>query len=212
MTDDAKGGVALIAATAAGLVTMAFHPTPHDIFGVADPKRALAIGVLVHGLAIASVPPLFLGGLSLYRRTADGARFALAALVCYGFSLIAITIAAAASGFVVTGLASAPEPAPHAVLLAVGLLNQAFAKIDVVASSAAIFLWSLAIWRGRSLSRGLAAYGLVLAPVLAALIVSGSLRLDVHGFGLVVLLQGIWFVSAGVLLLLPVRALAPSVA
>jgi hypothetical protein len=205
MSDDAKGGVALLAATAAGLVTMALHPTPHQVFGGPDPHRAAQLGVLVHGLAIASAPVSFLGALALYRRTADPARLSLAALVCYGFSLFAVTVAAAASGFLATGLALAPEPAPRTTLLLVALLNQGFAKIDVVASSAGIFLWSLAIWRGRTLPRGIAAYGFVLAPAVAALVVTGSLRLDVHGFGLVVLLQGIWVGLVGIWLLRPAR-------
>jgi hypothetical protein len=210
MTDDGKGGVALLVATAAGLATMALHPTPHDLFGAEGPLRAARLGAFVHGLAIASAPLSFLGGLAIFRRTAAADRLSLAALVCYGLSLIAVVVAAAVSGFVVTQLAlidhqaaagGAHETIPRALYQLAGLLNQAFAKIYAVASSAALLLWSLSIFRGRTLPRGLALYGLAVSPVLIALVATGSLRLDVHGFGLVVLVQAIWFTAAAVLLL-----------
>jgi hypothetical protein len=201
MTDDSKGGAALIVSTAAGLFTMALHPMPHDVFGVADPRAAVTLGAYVHGLAIGATVLGFLGAIALHRRTNDAARFSLSALVAFGFASVAVMIAAAVSGFIAGGLALAKEPPPHAVVQLAGLFNQAFAKIDVVTNSAAILLWSIAIWRGRTLSPGLAVYGFVIGPVLALLVIAGHLRLDVHGFGLVVLLQGIWFAAAGVLLL-----------
>lgn len=201
MTDDAKGGAALILSTCAGLFTMALHPMPHDVFGVADPRAAVSLGAYVHGLAIAATMVGFLGALALHRRTDDAARFSLAAVVAFGFASVAVMIAAAVSGFIAGGLALAKEPPPRAVIQLAGLFNQAFAKIDTVAACAAIFLWSMAIFRGRTLPRSLAVYGFAVAPVLALLVMAGHLRLDVHGFGLVVLLQGIWFAAAGVLLL-----------
>lgn len=201
MTDDAKGGVALIVSTAAGLLTMALHPLPHDVFGVADPRSAVALGAYVHGLAIAATMIGFLGALALYVRTNDAARFSLAALVAFGFAAVAVMVAAAVSGFIAGGLALAKEPSPRAVVQLAGLFNQAFAKIHVVSTCAAILLWSIAIWRGRTLSRALAVYGFVVAPVIAILVIAGHLRLDVHGFGAVVLLQGIWLAAAGILLI-----------
>jgi hypothetical protein len=76
-------------------------------------------------------------------------------------------------------------------------LNQAFARTYVVASSAAIVLWSASILRSRSLAPGVAIYGLLVGPAILLAVVSGHLRLDVHGFGLIVLPQAVWFVVAG---------------
>ena len=76
-------------------------------------------------------------------------------------------------------------------------MNQAFAKIFVVAASIAILAWSIAIVRSRALARGLGIYGIVLAPPTVVALLSGHLRLDVHGMGAVVLTQAIWFVIAG---------------
>ena len=80
-------------------------------------------------------------------------------------------------------------------------LNQAFARVYVVASFAAIFLWSLAIVRGRVLAAAVGVYGLVMAPVAVLAVASGHVRLGVHGFGLIMLVQALWLAAAGVLLL-----------
>ena len=56
----------------------------------------------------------------------------------------------------------------------------------------AIALWSSAIWTKRR-ARGIAVYGWVLAAAAIAGIFSGWLRTDVHGFGMLVFGQAIWF-------------------
>ncbi len=81
------------------------------------------------------------------------------------------------------------------------LINQAFAKIFVVASCAAIVLWSLTIIKSRAFPVALGIYGLLLGPALVIAMVSGGLSLDAHGFGLVIFSQAIWFIVAGILLL-----------
>src|SRR5207302_6611267 len=81
-----------------------------------------------------------------------------------------------------------------------GEVNQAYALVFVVASSVAIVLWSAAILRGRVFDRGVGYYGCILGPATLALVLSGHLSLGVHGFGMIVLGQTIWFVIAAVLL------------
>jgi hypothetical protein len=49
-------------------------------------------------------------------------------------------------------------------------------------------------------SRSLGIYGCVVAPLTLIAVLSGHVRLNVHGFGMVILGQAIWFISAGVLL------------
>ncbi|HEV7675208.1 MAG TPA: hypothetical protein VGQ12_11815 [Candidatus Angelobacter sp.] len=88
----------------------------------------------------------------------------------------------------------------RAVLQLSGHLNQAFALIFVVASSVAIVLWSAAIIRSNVFSRALGVFGCLLGPLTILVVLSGHLRLNVHGFGMVALSQSIWFISAGVLL------------
>jgi hypothetical protein len=61
-------------------------------------------------------------------------------------------------------------------------------------------LWSAAILRSGALARALGLYGCALGPLTVLAFVSGHVRLDVHGFGLIVLGQAAWFTSAGELL------------
>jgi hypothetical protein len=116
--------------------------------------------------------------------------------------------APAVSGFVAPALAGellgSTGPTHDALGVALAYnhhFNQAFAEIYVVGAAIAILLWPIAIIRSRGLSRGLGIYGIVLGPPTIFALVSGHLRLDVHGMGLVVLTQAIWFVSIGVSML-----------
>jgi hypothetical protein len=205
MTDDRKGGLLLLAGTLGMLVTMSIHPTGHELFepGGFETARRLAVGT--HALALVSMPLSFLGTLALARRLAGPDRLALAALVLYGFALVAGMAAAAVSGFVAPELArglleaEAGERALwNALLEGNHEVNQAFARILVVGSSAALVLWSAAILRGRALARWLGLYGLVASVVVVLAIGSGHVHLDAHGFGMVVLAQAVWFLAVGV--------------
>ena len=149
---------------------------------------------------------LFLGAVGLSHRLAGPSRLAVAALVLYGFASAAGMMAAVVSGFVGPELAreiqtaSAEADGWRMVFHYNGLLNQAFAKVLVLASCVAIALWSVAMVRSRVLARGIGIYGLVSGSVIVIALVAGQLPLDVHGFGLVVLAQAVWFIVVGSLL------------
>ena len=81
-----------------------------------------------------------------------------------------------------------------------GAINQAFAKVFVIASSAAILLWSATILAHGQLARAAGVLGVIVGALALFAVVIGHLRLDVHGFGAVVLCQGIWMITVGVLL------------
>jgi hypothetical protein len=207
MTDDRKGALAIIAGAAGGMITMLLHPRGLSLTVPGQLEQMASLNVFVHTLALASVPVAFLGSLALWRRLDSPSRLALAGLVFYAFALMAVVSAATVSGFVATWVgrriveAGPPEvDVWKNVLRYTGQINQAFARTFVFASSAAIVLWSAAIVRERALARGLGVYGLVLGPVLILAVASGHLRPGVHGFGIVVLSQSIWLVSAGILL------------
>lgn len=205
MKDETLGGIALIAGSIGGIVTMAMHPTGHEMLEPGAFDALARRNVIAHALAIASTPVLFLGALALSSRLAAPGRCALAALVTYGFAGAAVLIAATASGLVapicmreLLDAAAAERATWHVLLEYNGAVNQAFAKVFTVGSSVAIVLWSVAIARTRGLPVVLGVYGLVLGSVTIAALVSGHLRLNLHGMGLVILGQGIWFVTAGV--------------
>lgn len=205
MTDERKGGIALIAGAIGGLVTMALHPTGGGVLTPAQFERFAIMNVVAHSLAIASMPISFLGALALTRRLQSADRFSISALVVYAFALVAGMLAATASGFIATPLVGGETTAAtelnHALYHYTGLWNQAFARILAVSSSMAILLWSLAILRNRRLSVRVAYYGIPLGILIVLLVASGSLKLDLHGFGLVMILQGVWFISVGSLMI-----------
>lgn len=203
MSTDRTAAIALLTGSSAGLVTMALHPTGHDVIRNASAGATNTLTTAVHALALLAQPLVLAGALALTLRLRARRDVAVGAYVFFALASVAVIIAAAASGFlapgVLRGLAGADEPARAVMTSALrytGLVNQTFAKMHVMFSGIAILLWSGAILTGRELTRALAVYGLLLSVVLILGVASGQLRLDVHGFGFVVLGEGVWMAWA----------------
>src|SRR5215467_824369 len=167
MTDERKSGIALIAGSVGGIVTMAIHPVAAAGSLTAEQVgHLMALSGLAHSLAMVSALLLFLGacGLGLHIAAAD--RISFAALVTFGFACVAVFIATVVSGFIV------PELFKHMVhdvlaarnqwqitIAGIFEINQAFARIYSMAASLAIILWSASALRNGGFSRGIAIYG-----------------------------------------------------
>lgn len=207
MKDNRLGGIALIIGAVCGVITMILHPVSsgHALSPGQFEKLAILL-VGVHALAIASIPFLFLGAFALTRRLDSPDRIALAALVCYTLSLVAVLVAPAISGLVGTNILrrlmaqSSPRDQWRLLLDYNHLINQAFTEIYVAASGAAIGLWSVVMVKGRSFSPAIGYYGLFLTVAIAIALPAG-LRLDVHGFGLIVFGEAIWLIVTGIRLM-----------
>jgi hypothetical protein len=207
MKDNRLGGIALIIGAVSGMITMSLHPVAgaHPITPEQFEKLAMLM-ISVHVLAIAGIPFSFLGALALTRRLDSPGRIAVTGLVIYGLGLVAVMIAPAMSGLVGTEIirkmiAHVPGTEQWRTLMEYNfLINQAFAKIFVVASCTAIALWSSTIVRHRAFPIAIGIYGLLLGPVLIIAMMTGGLNLDVHGFGLIIFGQAIWFIVIGILL------------
>jgi hypothetical protein len=203
---DVPSGTVLIVGAVTTMVVMAFHPTGQTpITRENFPSQAL-LNVTVHSLALVAVPTLFLGLLGLARRLGPS-DVTTAALVAYGFGAVAIMSAAVASGLVVTGVIDQIFNGPpdaravnQVLLTYTHLLNQGFAKVNLVASSVAILLFSTGIWRSGRLARAAAVAGAVIGAGLLLAFFSGRLGLDAHGFGIVTFVQSLWLIWLGVLL------------
>ena len=188
---------------------MTLHPSRLNLSDPGQLEHMAVLDVRVHLLALISLPILFMGALALSRLLTSPNRLAIGALVVYGFALAAVMSAAAFDGLVAPALmheliASTSSPASEVwrILFRFNFqLNQAFALIFVLASSAAIVLWSIWMIRSRALSVSVGVYGCVLGPVTAIAVLSGKLTLTAHGFGLVILGESLWFIIVGVLLL-----------
>ena len=104
MTDDRKSGIALIAGSLGGILTMAIHPTATASLTAAEVAHLSVISATAHSLAMVSVLLLFLGACGLERRIAAADRLSFGGIVAYGFACVALLIAAAVSGFIITDI------------------------------------------------------------------------------------------------------------
>lgn len=201
MTDNRKAGIALIAGSLGGILTMAIHPLGMASQTADQVAHLSLISGAAHSLAIVSVLLLFLGACGLTRCIAAPDRISFVAIVTYGFARVAIMIAAAVSGFTVPDLMKHVvrdvADATHQwqiVIDGIFQINQAFARIYSVAAAIAIIHWSVSALRNGGLGRGVAIYGCVVPPLIILGIAIGHLRLDVHGMTLVMLGLVIWFI------------------
>lgn len=204
---ETASGILLIAGALCGMVVMTLHPHGREIIEAGRFAAMARLNAGVHAAALFGVGGVFLGLLGLRRRLA-GSDLATAAVVAYGFGAVAVMSAAIASGFVATDLlgriveaGNAPAELDRALLSYTHLINGAFAKVNVVASSLSLLLWGTAIQRTGRLPRAAGIAGLVIGALLLGGFLAGHLRVDVHGFGIVTFAQAAWLIAMGVLLL-----------
>jgi hypothetical protein len=180
------------------IITMISHPggkiSPAEVDHVA---RML---IVVHSLALASIPVIFLGAWGMTRRIGGANRLAWAGLVLYALASIAVMNAAVCDGLMAPTLirkivaATAETRDVWQTLMNFNFqLNQAFARVYAVGSSLAVVLWSMSILRYRALGLGVGIYGVVLGVATILGICSGFLTPDRHGFGMLVFGQATWF-------------------
>ncbi|CAN5867749.1 hypothetical protein BH23GEM9_BH23GEM9_29470 [soil metagenome] len=198
---------ALILGPIAGLTAIAFHPTGQDVLRSAAAGTYNVRTAAVHSLALAAQLLVLAGTLALALRLRVRRDLSLAAYIIFAAASFAVIIAGVASGFlapgVLRGYAEADEPTRAVMLNALhytGRINRTFAQVGATLSGIAILLWSVAMLLGRELSQSLAIFGTLLGVALALGIVTGYWQVNLLGFGIVVLAQGIWFVWVATLL------------
>jgi hypothetical protein len=206
--DNSKAGIALIAGSIGGMLTMAVHPTAAGAMTPAQVGHLAIVSSAAHSLALVSVLLLFLGVFGMHRSIGAEDRLSFVALTTYGFACVAVMIAATVSGFILPEIMQrmvrdVPAEARtwQIVIESIFQINQAFSRVFSVGSAVAIFLWSWSGLRSGGLSRGVAIYGCVSAVLTIVAVGSGHLRLNVHGMAAVALAEVIWFVTVGVQLL-----------
>jgi hypothetical protein len=198
MTDERRSAIALIAGSVGMIITMISHPGGK--IGPAEVDHVARMLILVHSLALASIPVIFLGAWGMSRRIGGADRLAWAGLVVYAIASIAVMNAAVCDGLMAPTLmrkivAATPETREmwQTLMNFNFQLNQAFARVYAVGSSLALVLWSVSILRYRALGRGVGVCGAVLGVATAVGICSGFLTPDRHGFGMLIFGQAIWF-------------------
>ena len=175
---------------------MSMHPT-------AVSSSLEAASALAHAIAIASLPLLFVGLLTVTRRLYFGPVPTLA-LTAFAFGAVAAMLATALDGFTAPRLLlDAGNPAASTGQATAGLgiftyrLIQLLTRIYVLGASTAIVLWSASMFR-RGFSRGLSFYGLATGAMLITAVVVAGMRMSRHTVAVVVLLHAIWYVLAAI--------------
>jgi hypothetical protein len=201
MRHERAAGLALIGGTLAGVVTMAFHPTGHEVLG--DFNRMALVNRAVHSLAIAGTIAVMYGLLGLTRVLQNRRTLVDAALVSYGFGAIAVMFSAIASGFIGTELAALVIEGGDAARVAyepmrdfTWAFNQACTRVYVVTASVGIGLWSLAMIPEAAFGRALGFSGLAVSGAAVVATLAG-MPMDIHGFGAIVLAHGVWLIWTG---------------
>lgn len=212
-TEDRWSGILLIASSMFGVVVMAHHPTAHMVLSAGNPEAMARLNRILHGTAIAAMPLQFIGLLGLSRRLGESL-WTRAALVTQAFGLVAGMGAAVASGLVATqvmlGTIQAGPSAPSSPLLGyTGMWNQGFAAVYVVATAVSIILWSVAILRGKDLSKPCGWLGVLVGSAVLAWQLAAGQHLGIHQFGIIVLGEAVWLVWVGLGLMGPRRSPVP---
>lgn len=199
MTRNTQAALAMAIGTAAVLVTMTLHPSGADVTTGPGAYVQNTLARVVHALAIGALPLLTSGLLVLAWRLRAQLLWSLASTVSYLLAIVAIMIAASASGFIASAVAEralAASGAERDLLLRqlhyTGTINQAFATVYVGLTSLAFAGWSMAMRADGRFPRGLWWLGLVVAAAQGIGVATGHLRLDVRGFGAVVVAQSVW--------------------
>jgi hypothetical protein len=201
---DARLGTALIVLAVLSIGVMTHHPVA-DGPGAAGIARVAGLAQFVHGVLLA----LLFAGLLLVdefsRRCVPQPALRRAGRTLYGAGTLALAGAGLVNGFVVPWLALRHADGGAGDHLAVvldfaGYLNRALADIGVIGWCAGIAAWSLGLWSLGGGARLLGGYGLLGGAVLAPLLLSGVLRLDVVGMLAAVAVVVVWQAGAGVLL------------
>jgi hypothetical protein len=203
-------GITLIAATLLSVLAMAHHPTltAPDITQALQQLKELAdLSAWVHGTLIGLMLLIYwcLTEYSLQRGV--GKPLVRAGLIFYGAGVVAMIGAATVSGWLtarVGGLVPNPgEQDLHLLAILInfsGSMNRVLANLGAVAMSAGILAWSIGLLHDKGWTRAVGGLGVLAGLAPALLLISGGMHLDVHGMMLVVLIQGIWNLAVGALL------------
>lgn len=184
---DRAAGIALIGAAVASMFAMAHHPTS---------MHEGAMIAVVHGAMILFAGMMAFGFTHFARRLGLERPAVLAGLVAYAIAIGADIGAATVNGFAAPAFAA--HGGSHDAFDILWFLNQALAKLGVVAAGAAYALWSLDLWRRW---KAVALLGLLAGGVPALLLIGGWIDMHLRWAILVYAAQVLWAALIGWLLL-----------
>lgn len=203
-------GIVLVLSSALAVAAIAHHPTVtratsrSDV--LAQVVRFAPLDRAVHAVVIVAACGLLFGvaAFALRRGVRDGV---LAGLIAYAVGTGPAIAAALIDGFLIPAIAARFASADQqTVRTALVLVTACAAAIQIatktwlLATSAAIALWSVGLLRERGLVRAAGAGGIA-ATALALGLIAFTGNFDPHSLGVVVLAQTLWYVSIGALMI-----------
>jgi hypothetical protein len=204
-------GWMLTAGSAFAVALAMVHPrlSSHELAAVVREIAAgAALNGTVHGALMVLNLVLVAGFYGLSRRIGPGRPLVACAMTFYAAGALAMLGAAVINGFALGIFASRYAAVPPEQAAAVsasfnlaGSIAATWAGIGAVATSGAIAAWSLALVSRPGAIRIIAGLGILLGAATAAMVVTGTLILDVHGFLLLVVSQAAWTIAIGIQLI-----------
>ena len=202
-----QAGIAVILGSLLMILTMALHPVGGNFEHLV---KVANMAIIAHSIAIFSIPTTLIGFWGLSQRLAAQPLLSRAGLIFGGISLMAALMAAAINGLALPFFvrrfenASPEELEMVRVALNYGMsLNHAMDYIFIGGICMAILIWSIAIWKTRTLPLAIALLGGVIGIGFLVTLASGFVLVDVHGFRIFVFGVAFWILSTGILMLKP---------
>lgn len=200
-----RAGTALIVFAFLLLFTMVLHPAGSNVPGLI---RMSAMIIIVHSIAILSLPVGWAGFLGLTRRIGPDHFGSVCAFAFMTIGLIAAMMAAAFNGLILplylqryAGESDAVLNSLQTTLRYGFIINKAFDYIYTAAFCISILIWSIAILQTRKMTPWLGWIGIALAIVMLVVFFGGLLAANSLS-GLQIFLGGIvlWILATGITL------------
>ncbi len=205
-THEQKGaGLALIIGSFLMIATMVLHPVGGDFNQL---LKIATIGIISHSLAILSVPFVAYGFFGLTIRLKSSSFLSYTGFSIMLFGLVAVMIAAAINGLILTDFVKSYEGASEETIASIKPIfvfmrsfNHAFDYIFMGGICLAMLFWSAAIIKTKAVEAWVGYFGIAVSAAGVVLFVSGFELLHLAGFRVFVFTNVAWILAIGFLLI-----------
>jgi hypothetical protein len=211
LSSDRSAGVALALGSVLSVLMMAHHPTAHGHNPpefVAEVTEHAAVNEFVHGALIALMGVLIYGFSGLALRLGMHTFWARGGLIAYLMGATAGIAAALFNGFTIPEYVARYQNRPAEELATMmqmlslgGEASHVCARVWIVGLSIAVALWSVPLVHRPGLSCAAGVFGCVVGALPVLGLLTGHLRLHVHGALAFVLGQAVWTLIVAVQLI-----------
>ena len=198
-------GISLLIGSFLMFVTMVLHPVGGSFEHI---LKVRTMGIIAHSIALVSIPFTWIGFWGITKRLDNAPFFSRVAFSFITFGLIAVMLAAAVNGLVLTVFVERYADASPEVIDSItpilhynGALNHAFDYIFIAGMCVSVLFWSIAILKTKGFPIWLGWMGIVLSLVALLMWVFGFIFVDLHGFRMFIFGTAAWIVCAGFLLM-----------